>query len=295
MSLSRQEKIMQTYFGLRLAMVVLTFMLLASIVIQLVNLGCMQSSISAYYFTPVRPIFIATLCVVGTGLIIYRGNTPFENGVLDIAGFLAIIVALVPTKESGMGCKVTNAPSTEEILSIVANNIGALFLAGLVALLSSLLLKPRYAKKGKLAESSRFWSFSVSTALLAAGALYFLNNPAGFATSAHLRAALLFFVLILVVIGANAPYAKSPYNYLYWLILGGTLLIGVPLFILGVTGHGFTTWLFWVESVCILGFAAFWTVQTKELGGFVDRKHKVEAQNADSPAIEPSNVKLHLP
>src|SRR4051812_36377939 len=110
MILGRRETFTQTYFGLRLAMIVLTVMLFASVLIQYIILRCLQSSISAYYYTPARPIFIAVLCAIGTALIIYRGRTTVENMLLDLAGFLAIIVALVPTgfNLSDRGCQPTN-------------------------------------------------------------------------------------------------------------------------------------------------------------------------------------------
>jgi hypothetical protein len=59
--------------------------------------GCFQTSISAYYYTPVHGIFIGALVAVGTCLICLRGNTDAEDILLNLAGMFAPVVALVPT------------------------------------------------------------------------------------------------------------------------------------------------------------------------------------------------------
>jgi hypothetical protein len=66
--------IAQTYRGLRVGMVVLVLLLFGSVVFEIVRTGvagqlCLQPSISAYYYTPARPVFVAALSAVGAGLI----------------------------------------------------------------------------------------------------------------------------------------------------------------------------------------------------------------------------------
>ena len=61
-----------------------------------------QPSISHYYFSNLREIFTGTLCAVGLFLICYKGNGnrsiwKDDNLLTNIAGFLAIAVAFVPT------------------------------------------------------------------------------------------------------------------------------------------------------------------------------------------------------
>lgn len=57
-----------------------------------------QSSLSSYYHTGMRDIFVASLCSIGVFLIAYRGydDAP-DNVVSNIAGVSAILTALVPT------------------------------------------------------------------------------------------------------------------------------------------------------------------------------------------------------
>lgn len=63
---------------------------------------CLQSSMSSYYHAIVydcrsmRDWFVGSLCVIGVFLYLYRGFSHLENWALNIAGGLAVVVALFP-------------------------------------------------------------------------------------------------------------------------------------------------------------------------------------------------------
>src|SRR5215831_9973698 len=59
--------------------------------------GCFQTSVSAYYYTPVQSILVGAFVAVGTCLICLRGNTDAEDILMKLAGVFAPVVALVPT------------------------------------------------------------------------------------------------------------------------------------------------------------------------------------------------------
>lgn len=61
---------------------------------------CVQRSLSAYYYTPVRPVFVGTLLIVGFALIVMWGKTWAEDASLNLAGLLLTVVALVPTLDA---------------------------------------------------------------------------------------------------------------------------------------------------------------------------------------------------
>ncbi|MDR2271509.1 MAG: hypothetical protein LBF27_11455 [Sphingobacterium sp.] len=68
-----------------------------------------QPSISHYYFTNLREIFTGTLCAVGLFLICYKGNGNSviwknDNLLTNLAGFMAIAVAFIPTDPIGTSC-----------------------------------------------------------------------------------------------------------------------------------------------------------------------------------------------
>ncbi|WP_123924583.1 MULTISPECIES: DUF998 domain-containing protein [unclassified Flavobacterium] len=81
-----------------------------------------QPSVSDYYYTNLREIFTGTLCAVGLFLIRYKGHgnkSIFKNDNLltNIAGIMAIGVALVPTNPESISQKIyTIIPLTEKWL-----------------------------------------------------------------------------------------------------------------------------------------------------------------------------------
>ena len=68
-----------------MALVVLVF---AAVVIEWWSTGpsCLQPSISAYYYTPVRAVFVGVLVTMGVCLIALKGSTEAEDVLLNVAG-----------------------------------------------------------------------------------------------------------------------------------------------------------------------------------------------------------------
>ncbi|MFQ6005142.1 MAG: DUF998 domain-containing protein [Woeseia sp.] len=56
-----------------------------------------QDSISSYYHTGMRDVFVGTLCVIGFFLLSYKGYEPKDDRAGDLACVFAIGVALFPT------------------------------------------------------------------------------------------------------------------------------------------------------------------------------------------------------
>jgi hypothetical protein len=84
----------------------------------------LRDSISSYYYSPLRDLFVGSLCVIGVLLITYEwpgsGFAWAEFVISSLAGFLLLLVAFCPTEppglpHSGNHCKVddpTPAPCT---------------------------------------------------------------------------------------------------------------------------------------------------------------------------------------
>lgn len=81
---------------LRLFAVAPLLFLAVSLTIDFALRGHFLESISAYYGSPVRDVFVGSLITVGVVYVIYRGSTTMEDRALDLAGFFVVIVALVP-------------------------------------------------------------------------------------------------------------------------------------------------------------------------------------------------------
>ena len=97
---SRTRDVVLTYRYLRGAMIALLLMLLLSVGYQWwweTDHSCWLGSISAYYYTPARSVFVGSLCALGASLIAYKGHSPEEDVLLNFSGFMAFVVAMVPT------------------------------------------------------------------------------------------------------------------------------------------------------------------------------------------------------
>jgi hypothetical protein len=62
----------------------------------------LQSSMSSYYHTGVRDVFVATLCVIGFFMLSYRGYERADNIAGNLACAFAVGVALFPTTAGGV-------------------------------------------------------------------------------------------------------------------------------------------------------------------------------------------------
>jgi hypothetical protein len=56
-----------------------------------------QPSISHYYFTNMREVFVGVLCAVSLFLFAYKGHSKLDSWASNMAGFFALGVALFPT------------------------------------------------------------------------------------------------------------------------------------------------------------------------------------------------------
>lgn len=260
----------RTYYGLRVGLVVLAVGLFCGIVVQLVTAGCMQDSISAYYYTPVRPVFIAALCAVGALLIIYRGNTAGENALLNLAGFLAIVVSFVPTG-FGVDARGCAAVDIADKSAAITNNIITLLVAAVLAVLASRLKFGAIDSAGADTRTASRWSFGAALIVTILLIVTFIADLPLFLARAHMASAILFFAAILAVIKLNANAAQHPYRLLYNVFFWGSIGLGLALITARLALPGFRTVVFWLETVGILGYTGFWALQTVELGGAIRR------------------------
>jgi hypothetical protein len=250
------EFAIKTYRYLRIAMIAVIIMLLAAVVFEWQNTGpdCWQSSLSAYYYTPVQSIFVGTLITIGVCMVALRGLTDIEDIFMNLGGLLAPVVALVPTPEPGgcrsMGEAVATAPENIE------NNMIALFFAGLIGLVAAVVTW--------LGQTSRKMSQGVGIGVAAAvyigGVIWFFADRDSFDKAAHYGAAIPLFVFIIVVVFLNSR-RRWRWRYLTIAILmagSGLVIGGIAYF--GDWAHGVLV----VEVTLIVLFAVFWVIQTIE-------------------------------
>jgi hypothetical protein len=95
--------IAKTYYALRWGMAGIAFLLPLFLFVAgpLTGSGPQPDSISGYYHTPLRDVFVGALVTTGTFLILYKIFTPLENWLLNVAGVGAILVAMLPCAVPG--------------------------------------------------------------------------------------------------------------------------------------------------------------------------------------------------
>ena len=102
-----QSSIADTYFYLRLGMGVIAVLLPLTLWLggRFVLSIPPQTSMSAYYHTEMRDVFVGALFAAGFALLLYKGFSRSEDWALNLAGVLAVGVAYFPTKaESILRC-----------------------------------------------------------------------------------------------------------------------------------------------------------------------------------------------
>lgn len=273
----------RTYGYLRLALAGLVLLLFSAVAIEFGSTGfdCLQTSISAYWHTPVRAVFVGVLVTMGICLVALKGNTPGEDVALNFAGMLAPGVAFIPTGDPGTCSSVPITPA--DAAPAVANNMQALFVLGGSAIVLAFALARRTARRSAgpaqgVVGSPRGTRLGLAVAVLvmAGGAVWFYASRQGFLDHGHDAAAIPMFLAIVVAVWLNgrdvdravtqgtAAPAASRYVPVYRAIatlMLATLGLTVALTFVSQWEH----LVLWVEVVLILLFAVFWVVQTVEL------------------------------
>ncbi|HRW20256.1 MAG TPA: hypothetical protein P5181_15585 [Dermatophilaceae bacterium] len=270
----RSAAVLLTYRYLRLATVVVVVMLAVALGAQYAAAGCWQTSISAYYFTSAHSAFVAALCAIGTCLIVYQGNTDTEDVVLNFAGYLAFVVAFVPTSREPI-CAGPGLPAAYDIAPGVRTTVLALVVTGVVAE----ALRIRFTRGTGRPPLSRWARLAtvVGWTVIAVGIIAYAVAPQRFEDYGHTTAAVTMFVGIIVVIVLNALSAKAadqPAGYVA-AYQGIAAVMAVTLVAIVAIRLALPQWVhvvIWVEVVLIAAFAAFWLVQTKELWEVIDRR-----------------------
>jgi uncharacterized membrane protein YidH (DUF202 family) len=266
----------KTWRYLRLAMVLVVIGLGVSVLYEhrQTGTGCWQESISAYYYTPVQGVFVGALVTVGICLIALKGNTDWEDILLNFAGVSAPVVAFVPTPDPGTcGSVLTDTPNRD---MNVANNMTAFLVAGGLALvvLGAVLVSARRGNSSPQQPTrTSVVGYLLTVVLYLGTVLVFGLARNWFTAHGHDVAAIAMFTFIIANVWLNAinlhftrkdATGSAPVVNPYTVI--GVLMIAavVVTTVLGLVAH----WAYWklaLEANLIALFAVFWVLQTIEL------------------------------
>lgn len=259
----QQRNAIKTWRYLRVGMVVLVAGLGVSIVRDFVRVGadCLQHSISAYYYTPVRGMFVGGLVAIGVCLVALKGSTGAEDVCLNLAGALAPVVAFVPTTTNARCGSV----GVEGIPQHVDNNILALVVLGALGILAAAVLVRLDPTVPSGPRQPAGWGLWTAFGLwLLATVTFYGGGETFFRENAHNIAAVTMFLFILAVVWMNAlGVGGSPLRNRYGVIAWLMVLTGIAAAIgWKVEWHH---WVFFIEAAWIALFACFWSIQSKEL------------------------------
>ena len=275
--------VLRSYRSLRLAIVIVLVGLAGALVRQLTKEGCIEISISAYYYTPVHGLFIGSLVATGAAMVALKGRTVVEDSLFNVAGVLAPVVALVPTTRQAILCDGKSNPLVLSRNDLAPNSLVALLVAGFAVLVVTAFVAklhdaPEIPVTPLLRSLRTVVAPSTALAVAAAVTVGLLDQP--WYTFMHFGAAIGLFAAIFLAIGSllserfhNAlhlllTWARPNDRYrkpmpIYSRAYGGLLVATGPLAIVAAISGSAS--IFWIEVVGIASFTIFWVVQTAEL------------------------------
>jgi hypothetical protein len=288
------EAARRTFLAVRAGLIVMVAMLGGSVLLQIYGTdnGCSLTSISAYYYTPVRSMFVGMLCAMGISLLAYQGCTDTENVLLDYSGFLAFVVAFVPT-----GFEQRCSAEDVDTSAAVTNNVIPLLVAGFVVTVwacAKWLKDNGGSKPDENGKVALLVAWLVTLLLVISGTWLFFNEHQWFEDNAHGAAAYsLFGGIFLVVVVNTLRKAKKDYSLghlvkigYFWIAV--VMAVTIAVFLAVYLGTDFEHAVFWVEASMISEFALFWSFQTHEITGA--KPGNAEPGQDAAPPKQPAEV-----
>lgn len=256
----RPDDVVQTYFALRFALGMLSLALPPALyvlghVLQDIRL---QPSISAYYHSDARDIFVGVLWATGLGLIAYRGFSRREDWALNIGGVLACCIAVFPMSPAdALGCILGGDPA------------------------SYLEMSARYDRTAaQMITAQLHFPAAVSFYLVLGFVMIFCAHH----------------TLHLVPLRRRRWYLAA-YPSFGAIFVGSMLVVFVWFKVLMKSESPCSDrWLFWVEVAGVVSFALFWFIKTLECrlhdtDRRVPRRHAPDALSRTVPRQVPSTAR----
>lgn len=265
----------RTYRNLRVGIAGTVVLIGISVSVAAADVGILPS-ISAYYYTPARNVFVGALVAAAIAILALSGRG-LQRALLDAAALFAPLVALVPTPiqaasvpgyetACGEAASCVPAPAIAEIDTGIATYLIAGTLTVIVAAVATVVA-------GGGAFSRSVPSLAIAGGVLVLVALAWLLFRDAFVATAHLVAAVAFFGLIAVLAVANV-FDRSPTamprlwrTAVYWVVaVAMSVDIATLVVVVGSGGaiDGSPPPVLVGESVALLLFAVFWVVQSIE-------------------------------
>jgi hypothetical protein len=265
----RTTSTQRTYRYVRLTILAATLLLAVAVGVQATMAGGPLPSLSAAYYTPAGPMFVAALFVVAAAFVALSGHS-VEQGLLDVAAVLALVIAVVPTTVESEACGALVRCVPPPAIPAAVNNGIAVASVVLVGVVAGVVLS---VVQGTVSRGVVLTAGTV--ACLVVGLIVWATvSPTSFLAVGHNVAAVGFFLLVGAVAGIAAwrpQRAPERYRPAYAAVAIGILfaLAGLSITLAAAAGGADIVrpvpWLFVGEAVALVLFAVFWFLQTAEL------------------------------
>ena len=225
------------------------------------------TSVSDYFYTPARDVFVGALIAASLALFALSGRGA-ERALLDAAALFAPLIALVPTTLApgtvpGVAVSCAQRCFPPEYEADAANGVVVYLVLGLLTLLVAFVL----AALGQVSLAAVWPSLLIAAVVLAVTALTWAFARDVFLQQAHFVATTAFFALFAAVAVRSAFPRRGPqpapvFRVLYTAIAAGLVLVLVAYVVLlpQADGSGIPIVLI-VEAAALALFFAFWVVQ----------------------------------
>jgi hypothetical protein len=272
--LEQSTSLQRTYRYLRIGIAATVVGIFVSVAAAAASVGWL-GSVSDYFYSPARNVFVGSLIGVSLALFALSGRG-LERALLDAAALFAPLIALVPTTLAPgtvagveVPCEFRCFPPAYE--PDVANGVLTYGVVGLTAVgVAVILVCLRQSAFGDVA-----FSLALSVGVIAAVLLTWTFARDAFLQQAHFVATVAFFALFAAAAVLNAfPRGSSPpparaiqSSYVVIAVLLAIVLVvyvALGVFGIGLDPDGDFSLVLIVEAVALMLFCAFWVVQCIE-------------------------------
>ena len=260
----------RTYRYVRIGIAGTVGVILVAVIVASIQMGTVWPSISAYYYSSAGGLFVGALVAAALGILALSGRGT-ERALLDAAGLLAPLIALIPapvvpgTLTGYVSCDAATGctPSIEDRIGV---GIVTYVIIGLGVWLVAVLINHRTPRPADVTDT-----LVLSPLILVLVLVAWLAEPEGFRAGAHLASAGTFFVLIAIVairgpLPVDGEYDALPGVRTAYRVLGVLMAIDVAALVLGVItgwpGQLFPWFVLTGEAVALALFGAFWILQS---------------------------------
>ena len=284
----------RTYRNLRIAIAGTVVLIAVAVWVAGRSIGVL-SSISAYFYTDSRGLFVAALVAAGVSILALSGYG-VQRALLDAAGLIAPLIAILPTPISNStvpgltdACPDANRCVPASAVPAIDAGVTTYVIVAVLGILAAALVTALRSRTEQVDARSVVPSFVVAVVVVALVAGLWWGAPAFLLAAGHVAAAAAFFALIAAVAVANVfsrprPTDRMPGRTLKitYLVIAAAMVVDLivllVLIAIGVPEGTMPPPVFVGEFILLGLFFVFWVLQTVQNWNSPDPKLASDAR-----------------